>query len=144
MLQKSLGSSLITTSLTNGPEGRKSCVDEYISFVTFGKDHTILKTCQSMQQLALKFLSKDTRTQLFPTISKLFVHTLVLPMTTTDCERCFSAMNRTKTDYHNRMHTETLDCLLRVKIEGPTLQDFNFREAITRWSKAKKRRLFGN
>ena len=47
-----------------------------------------------------------------------------LPMSTSDCERCFSAMNRTKTDYHNKMHTETLDHLLRVKIEGPPLQDF--------------------
>ena len=88
-------------SLTNTPEGRKSCVDEYISFVSFVKDHTILRTCQSMQQLALKFLSKDACTQLFPTISKLFVHALVLSMTTTDCERCFSAMNHTKTDYRN-------------------------------------------
>ena len=119
-------------------------MDEYISFVSFVKDHTILKTCQSMQQLALEFLSKDTCTQLFPTISKLFVHALVLPMTTTDCERCFSATNRTKTDYRNRMHTETLDRLLRIKIEAPTIQDFNFREVVARWSKAKKRRIFGN
>ena len=94
--------------------------------------------CQSSQQLALEFLNKDACTQIFPTISKLLVHALVLPMSTTDCERCFSAMNCTKTDYRNRMHTETLDCLLRVKIEGPPLQDFNFREAIARWSRVKK------
>ena len=47
-----------------------------------------------------------------------------LPMSTTDCECCFSALNRTKTDYCNQMQTETLDHLLRVKIEGPPLQDF--------------------
>ena len=127
-------------SLTKGPEGRTGCVDEYVSFVSFVKDHALLKTCQSMQQLALEFLTKDTCTQLFPTVSKLLVHALILP----DCERCFSAMNRRKTDYRNRMHTATLDRLLRVKIEGPSLQDFNFREGVARWSKAKKRRLFGN
>ena len=104
----------------------------------------MLKSCQSLQQLALEFLSKDACTQIFPTISKLLIHALVLPMSTTDCERCFCAMNRTKTDYRNWMHTETLDRLLRVKIEGPPLQEFNFREAIARWSRVKKCRLFGN
>ena len=93
------------------------------------------KTCQSMQQLALEFLTKDTCTQLFPTVSKLLVHALVLPM---NCERCFSAMNHTKTDNRNQMHTATLDRLLRVKIEGPSLQFCNFREEVARWSKAKK------
>ena len=102
----------------------------------------MLKSCQSLQQLALEFLSKDACTQIFPTISKLLVHALVLPMSTTDCERCFCAMNRTKTDYRNRMHTETLDRLLRVKIEGPPLQEFNFREAIARWSRVKKMQTF--
>lgn len=126
-------------SLAESPEGQAGCVDEYVSFV---KDHAMLKTCQSLQQLALEFLSKDACTQLFPTILKLLVHALVLPMTTTDCERCFSAMNRTKTDYRNRMHTETLDRLLRVKIEGPPLQDFIFREAIVQWSKVKKTQTF--
>ena len=47
-----------------------------------------------------------------------------LPMSTSDCECCFSAMNRTKTDYRNQIHSETLDRLLRVKIEGPPLHDF--------------------
>ena len=117
-------------------------MDEYnVSFVSFVKDHALL---EDMPVYAVEFLTKDTCTQLFPTVSKLLVHALVLPMTTTDCERCFSAMNRTKTDYRNRMHTASLDSLLRVKIEGPSLQYCNFREEVARWSKAKKRRLFGN
>ena len=28
-------------------------------------------------------------------------------VTTTDCERCFSAMNRVNTELHNRMNTRT-------------------------------------
>ena len=80
---------------------------EYKSFVSFVKDHAILETCKTLQELALEYLSKESLSQLFPVMSKLIVHALVLPMSTTDCERCFSAMNRTKTDFRNRMHTKT-------------------------------------
>ena len=128
-------------SLTEGPEGQAGCVAEYKSFV---KDHAMLKACKTLQELALEYLSKDSLSQLFPIMSKLLVHALVLPMSTTDCERCFSAMNRTKTDFRNRMHTKTLDSLLRICIEGPPLPEFNFKEAAERWASSKKRSLFGN
>ena len=131
-------------SLTEGPEGQAGCVAEYKSFVSFIKDHAMLKACKTLQELALEYLSKDSLSQLFPIMSKLLVHALVLPMSTTDCERCFSAMNRTKTDFRNRMHTKTLDSLLRIRIEGPPLPEFNFKEAAERWASSKKRRLFGN
>ena len=131
-------------SLTNTSEGPSSVVDEYLSFISFVKDHAKLKTCQTMQELAQRFLGNDACTQLFPSISKLLIHAMVLPVSTTDCERCFSAMNRTKTDYRNRMHTETLNRLLRVEIKGPSLEDFDFREAVCQWSKVKKHRLFVN
>ena len=131
-------------SLTEGPEGQAGCMAEYKSFVSFVKDHAIRKTCKTLQELALEYLSKESLSQLFPVMSKLIVHALVLPMSTTYCERCFSAMNRTKTDFRNRMHTKTLDSLLEIHIEGPPLPQFNFREAAERWANAKKRRLFGN
>ena len=58
-----------------------------------------------------------------------------LPMSTSDCKCCFSAMNCTKTDYRNQMHTETLDRLLRVKIEGPPLQDFRSNSPVVKGKK---------
>lgn len=45
----------------------------------------------------------------------LMVHALVLPMST-------STMKRVKTDLRNRMNTQTLDGLLRVRLEAPTDQ----------------------
>ena len=70
----------------------------------------------------------------------LVLHALVLPVSTTDCERCFSTMNQVKTELRIRMNTTTLDRLLRVKIEGP--EDFPHIEAATRWSRAKKTQTF--
>ena len=131
---------------SDGPIGkdREICRKEYRDFVSFVQGHAKLRTCVSFQDLAQEILSKEAITHLFPTISELLVHALVLPVSTTDCERCFSVMNRVKTDLRNRMHTKTLDRLLRIRIEGPDLTEFNFNEAVKRWSKAKNRRLFGN
>ena len=67
---------------------------------------------------------------------------LVLPVCTADCERCFSTMKRIKTDLRNRMNAATLDTLLRIRIEGRDLIQFNFKEAVRRWKNMKNRRLF--
>ena len=95
-----------------------------------------------MQELAEKFLSNDSTRELFPLGAQLMVHALLLPVSTTDCERCFSTMNRVKSELRNRMNTTTLDRILRVRIEGP--EDFPHIEAATRWSHAKKRGLFNS
>ena len=35
---------------------------------------SLVKTCQSLQQLTVEFVSNNAGTQIFPTISKLLVH----------------------------------------------------------------------
>ena len=129
---------------SDGPIGIDKSKKEYRDFVSFVQGHAKLRTCVSLQDLSQEILSKEAISQLFPTISELLVHALVLPVSTTDCERCFSVMNRVKTDLRNHMHTKTLDRLLRIHIEGPDLLEFDFKEAVKRWSKAKNRRLFSN
>ena len=127
-----------------GPMGisKESCTKEYSEFISFTEKHAILKGCNSLQELAENVLSNDSTKELFPLVAQLMLHALVLPVSTTDCERCFSTMNRVKTELRNRMNTTTLDRLLRVRIEGP--EDFPHIEAATRWSRAKKRRLFNS
>lgn len=51
----------------------------------------------------------------------------VVPIHTADVERTFSQLKLIKT---NRMNEKTLDSLLRISIEGPPIQDFNFIEAV--------------
>ena len=93
-----------------GPMGvnMTECVDEYNEFTTFVKKHSKLKSCTTLQELAREVLSSESFTELFPLVSKLIVHALVLPMSTTDCERCFSTMKHVKTDSRNRMNTRDI------------------------------------
>ena len=83
----------------------------------------------------LKLLASNSSVKtLYPQLSKLAMITLILPVSTAECERCFSAMNRIKTDLRNRLFTITLDSLIRISIEGPSLDDFNFEKVFQNWS----------
>ena len=52
----------------------------------------------------------------FPELCKLAAIGLVLPMTTTDGERCLSTMKRVKTKLRNRMDCDSLDALMRLHV----------------------------
>lgn len=77
----------------------------------------------------------------YPELSKLAAAALVVPMSTADCERGFSAMNRIKTDLRNSLKTETLDQLMRISIEGKEREYFNFNRAADMWASKGNRRL---
>ena len=49
-----------------------------------------------------------------------------------------------KTELRNRMNTSTLDKLLRIRLEGPDLSEFDFKETVKRWQSNKKCRLFSH
>lgn len=53
----------------------------------------------------------------------------------------FSRMNRVKSDWRNRLNRDTLDELLRIGEDGPSLDDFNPDPAIDMWFTDKVRRL---
>ena len=87
-------------------------------------------------------LSTDTTlSTVFPNFSKLSAIARILPVRTAHCERCFSTMKRIKTAARNRMETETLNRLMRVSIEGPALNDFDFDRAADQWESLRKRRI---
>ena len=68
------------------------CTAEYREFITFVKKHAKLKLCKTLQELALQVLSSKMISDLFPLVCNLLLHAFVLPMSTSDCERCFSTM----------------------------------------------------
>ena len=78
---------------------------------------------------------------LYPTLSKLASIILTLPISTANCERGFSTMNRIKTDPRNRLKTFTLDMLIRLSSEGPSLETFDFDAAVNVWAQKNKRRI---
>lgn len=85
--------------------------------------------------------ANTTFSSLYPTLSKLASIALVVPVSTADCERGFSTMNRIKTDPRNRLKTDTLDKLIRLSSEGPELDQFNFERAATLWASRSNRRI---
>ena len=50
-------------------------------------------------------------------------------------------MNRIKTDSRNRLKTTTLDMLIRLSSEGPSLETFDFDAAVKLWAQKNKRRI---
>ena len=85
--------------------------------------------------------ANTTFSSLYPTLSKLASIALIVPVSTADCERGFSTMNRIKTDPRNRLKMTTLDKLIRLSSEGPELDEFNFERAAMLWASKSNRRI---
>ena len=66
---------------------------------------------------------------------------LVIPVQTLTLERGFSLMKIIKSDWSSRLQPKTLTQLMSIKLNGPTLQDFNPLHAIAQWWKTGSRRL---
>ena len=90
----------------------------------------------------LKLLCTDRSLRdMFPQLIKLSTVAALVPVSTAECERAFSAMKRIKTELRNRLKSSTLDHLMRISIEGPPLSDFNFERAADIWGGMRNRRL---
>jgi hypothetical protein len=91
----------------------------------------------TIKELAEFLLSTPSRRQLFPNMSELLVRGLLLPISTADCERGFSSMNRIKTSPRNRLKAKTLEQLMFISIE----HEFNFDRAADHWGRRGNRRI---
>ena len=80
----------------------------------------------SAREIMSTLSANSSFSSLYPTLSKLASIALIVPVSTADCERGYSAMNKIKTDPRNRLKTETLDKLIRLSSEGPESEQFNF------------------
>ena len=97
---------------------------------------------QNSMKAVLKILVADrTVSHLYPQLRKLATIALVLPVSTAECERAFSTMNRIKTDLRNRLITLNLDHLMRISINGPSQADYDFDKAATLWGNQRQRRI---
>ena len=79
--------------------------------------------------------------KIFPNLHKLAVIALVIPMSSADCERVFSALKRIKTRLRNRLSNRILNNLLKISIEGPEIKDFDFEKAADVWGAQRNRRI---
>eukprot|EP00731_Ephydatia_muelleri_P030129 Em0021g652a len=90
-----------------------------------------------LQDLAFNNTLKD----LFPQLSRLASIVLIIPVSTAECERCFSSINQIKTDLRNRLNTSTLCQIMRTVLEGGELENFDFVKAAEIWSEMRHRRI---
>ena len=88
--------------------------------------------------------SNKTISSIFPNMSTFAQVCRVVPIHTADVERTFSQLKLIKTRIRNRLAESTLDCLLRIAIEGPSPEDYPFSEAVELWARKKNRRLSTN
>ena len=95
----------------------------------------------TMRQMVRLLCTDPSLRDMFPQLSKVASISALIPVSTAECERAFSAMNRIKTDLRNRLSTSTLDYLMRISIEGPSVQEFNLERAANIWGGMRNRRL---
>ena len=91
------------------PDVGDECASEWESMKRFLGERFKEKSMREM----ISILTTDTSIQsLYPNLSKLASIAAIIPVSTAECERSFSAMKRIKTALRNRLKTTTLDCLM--------------------------------
>ncbi|XP_078609461.1 zinc finger protein 862-like [Branchiostoma floridae x Branchiostoma japonicum] len=58
---------------------------------------------------------------------------LVLPISSAQCERGFSAQRRIKDSTRASMSVETVENLIRISADGPPLEEFDALPAVRKW-----------
>ncbi|KAG5275785.1 hypothetical protein AALO_G00124530 [Alosa alosa] len=88
---------------------------------------------QDMDQLTIlsKLASQhDKWYQIYPSLSKLAAIAFTVPISSVNCERDFSTMNRVKTDLRNRLQGDHLAACMLLSINGPPLSEFPYNRAL--------------
>ncbi|XP_008281423.1 uncharacterized protein LOC103358295 [Stegastes partitus] len=58
---------------------------------------------------------------------------LALPVSSAVCERGFSSQRRIKSDVRGSLHVDTVEDLIRISMEGPSIDEFDAKEAVDMW-----------
>jgi len=69
----------------------------------------------------------------YPEVFKLAEIALVLPVSTAQAERAFSTQNLIKTRQRNSLGEGHLADLMRISLNGPTADKFNYQRALDVW-----------
>ena len=96
----------------------------------------------NLANFAASFFECDHATT-FPHLAVLISVAVTLPVTNAGCERRFSTQNWLKTKLRNRLLQGKLEILMRLSIEDPAVQDFNYSQALAVWKGRKAHRLLG-
>ena len=105
----------------------------------------INKDCRMIDETLFCEFVFQNRTK-FPYISVLLEISLVMPWSTSAFERGFSAANIINTSHRSCLQQQTMDDLMQVSVNGPSLSNFSPDKALELWWAAaqKKRHVQGH
>ena len=88
----------------------------------------MMQNCRemTMKQVFCTLTTSASLGSAYPQLLKVAQICLVVPVSTADCERGFSAMVRVKSKLRKQMSNKTLNYCLRILIEGPEMEHFDF------------------
>lgn len=111
-------------------EERQSAADEWLDLKNY-----ILRNPNPKRSLVTAYESilVDKDAEHLAHILPLVTIMLTISPTTAECERGFSQLNQVKTQLRTSLNQETLSALLRIRIDGPDVSDFNPTSSIIKW-----------
>lgn len=104
-------------------------------------DNALKIRSMSPHQMMIALTETDSLSTLFPNMFKLALIGLLIPASTADCERGFSALKRIKTPLRNRLSNKIINRLLFIAIEGKAMEEYDFDAACDMWGAKRNRRI---
>ncbi|MCO5565151.1 hypothetical protein L7F22_018824 [Adiantum nelumboides] len=100
----------------------------------------------SLKDTWVAIAKNSTMKEKYPMLLTLANIALLQCCSTAACERGFSKQNLIKSKLRNHLNVRTVESLMRISIEGPSLRDFDFSDAIEMWRLGAKtsRHLYGD
>ena len=123
-----------TSEILATPE---ECLSKWSSFKQFVKERGVNSHADMTQLLC----TNSKLAQIYPNMTTMAQICRVIPVHSADVERTFLQLKLIKTAVQNRMIEQTLDALLRIVIEGPPIEEFPYKEAVSLWASKKNRRI---
>ena len=93
----------------------------------------------SLQGMAKKLFSSNEMQDQFPQMLKLLTIALTIPVSSVDCERGFSKQNLIKTKIRAKLKTENVSTLMKISVDTPEMETFDFHRAFVEWCSIKDR-----
>uniref|UniRef100_A0A452SDC9 Zinc finger protein 862 n=2 Tax=Ursus americanus TaxID=9643 RepID=A0A452SDC9_URSAM len=98
------------------------------------------------RNLPFSMLCKNTLAQhyRFPLLSRLMAVVVCVPVSTSCCERGFSAMNRIRTEERTKLSNEVINMLLMTAVNGVAVTEYDPQPAIQHWYLTSSGRRFSH
>uniref|UniRef100_A0A5F8G2L7 Zinc finger protein 862 n=1 Tax=Monodelphis domestica TaxID=13616 RepID=A0A5F8G2L7_MONDO len=118
------------------PQGysEEGLLDEWLGLKTIAKNLPFSMLCKNA-------LSQHSR---FPLLSQLIAVVVCVPISTSCCERGFSAMSRIKTDERTKLSNEVINMLMMTAVNGVAVTEYDPQPAIQHWYLTSSGRRFSH